>query len=71
MINNFLIIWLVSGQPLYFKQQPTGCHDTFERLTHTKTITNSKGQKQIATFYMGTEVLVYQCFDYDTTRFEE
>ncbi len=71
MINNFLIIWLVSGQPLYFKQQPTGCHDTFDRLTHTKTITNSKGKKQIATFYMGTEVLVYRCFDYDTTRLED
>lgn len=71
MINNFLIIWLVSGQPLYFKQQPTGCHDTFNRLTHAKTITNSKGNKQIATFYMGTEVLVYRCFDYDTTRLED
>ena len=71
MINNFLIIWLVTGQPLYFKQQYKGCHDTFERLTHTKTITNSKGQKQVATFYMGTEVLVYRCFDYDTARFEE
>ena len=71
MINNFLIIWLVSGQPLYFKQQPTGCHNTFDRLTHAKTITNSKGKKQIATFYMGTEVLVYRCVDYDTTRLED
>jgi len=71
MISNFLIIWLVTGEPLYFKQQNKGCHDTFERLTHTKTITNSKGRKQIATFYMGTEVLVYRCFDYDNTRLED
>jgi hypothetical protein len=70
MINNFLIIWLVTGQPLYFKQQPSGCHDTFDKLTHTKTIKNSKGRTQIATFYMGTEVLVYRCFDYDTARLE-
>lgn len=71
MINNFLIIWLISGDPLYFRQQANGCHDTFERLTYTKTITNSKGRKQIATFYMGNEVLVYKCFDYDTPRFKE
>jgi len=62
MNSTILIIWLVTGAAITFKQLPgVGCHETFDRLTHTKTITNSNGKKQIATFYMGTEVLVYRC----------
>jgi hypothetical protein len=69
MVEGFLIIWLVTGQPLYFKYNNGDCHRSFEKLTHTKTVTTP--QKRIKTFYMGTEVLAYRCFDYDTARFEK
>ena len=69
MVEGFLIIWLVTGEPLYFKYRNDDCHDTFNRLTHTKTTYTP--QKRIRTFYMGSEVLVYRCFDYDTARFEK
>ncbi len=54
-------MWLITGEPLYFKIQYEDCHTTFDKLTFTKKTTNPD---RIRTFYMGTEVLIYRCFEY-------
>ena len=61
MLKGFLIMWLITGEPLYFKIQYEDCHTTFDKLTFTKKTTNPN---RIRTFYMGKEVLIYRCFEY-------
>lgn len=54
-------MWLITGEPLYFKIQYEDCHKSFDKLTFTKKTTNPD---RIRTFYMGAEVLIYRCFEY-------
>lgn len=61
MVKGFLIMWLITGEPLYFKIQYEDCHKSFDKLTFTKKTTNPN---RIRTFYMGREVLIYRCFEY-------
>jgi hypothetical protein len=62
MNSTILIIWLVTGSAITFKQLPgVGCHETFDRLTYAKHFKNHKGEKRLGTFYHGTEVLAYRC----------
>jgi hypothetical protein len=57
-----LIIWLISGDAITIKQQPgVGCHETFDRITYSKTYTNTKGETRLGRFYEGKEILVYRC----------
>jgi hypothetical protein len=60
--STILIIWLVTGSAITIKQQPgVGCHETFDRLTYSKTFKNTKGETRLGRFYDGLEVLAYRC----------
>lgn len=37
------------------------CDKKFTEITYSKTVKNYNGRKQVATFYKGNEVFMYQC----------
>lgn len=62
MSSTILIIFLVAGDALIFKTLPgKGCHETFDKLTYSKSFKTKNGNPRIGTFYLGKQVLAYRC----------
>ncbi len=60
-----LILTFMNGStlliPVNNSQSFSDCDKKFTEITYSKTVKNYKGNKQLATFYKGSEVFMYQC----------
>lgn len=60
-----LTILLMNGHfvtfDFYDEQSAYQCDRMFNKLTYSKSIKNYKGTKQIGTFFINQEVLLYTC----------
>lgn len=60
-----LIIMLMNGNvkhiPINNANLFADCDKQFTKLTYSKTVINNKNKQQQATFYKGSEVLLYSC----------
>lgn len=60
-----LILTFMNGStlliPVNNSQSFSDCDKKFTEITYSKTVKNYKGNNQLATFYKGSEVFMYQC----------